>query len=615
MCDTLCAPGPGGMVFAKNSDRPPGEVQVAWPFGRRASAGCTLRTQYLSIGDTGAHATFLSCPTWLWGAEHGVNEYGVAIGNERVATTHDAAAAAPALTGMDLVRLGLERARSAAEAVDVMTGLLVECGQGGVADAVHQEAYDSSFLIADPHQAYVLDTAGADYAVAPFPGGTAISNRITLGTAWTRASAALRPGDDFGRFRDATEHTAYADVRLAASRRFLDSARRGGLTAAATAAHLRDHGTGPWGAPGAGGPVVPPPAGVGDDFNGVTVCMHVRRLCVTAASMIAELPSRRRAAPRLRGGGQPVRQHLRAGLPDVRPAAERGTAPATRARGRPRCVGRGARRPAAGRGRAVGRRRRRARGAGPLGGCRRVLGPPRAARLAVLYPLNRAVAAVRCGGYLLSVIRALLLAKEDVMTYALTSDDIAVGDVVTTQLEKMWGWYLAGGIISVIFGFFVISWRHATVYAAIYFASAFFIAGGVFEIAGSIRMARQRWLNLVFGLFWVGAGIVGFVWPHITIFVAAIIIGWSFLVLGIFDIVTSLQNHHLPFWWAYLIRGIVAIALGLLCIRHPTGTLEVVMVMIGILAILFGVVEIIGAISARHATRYWEALKKQQSTL
>ena len=63
------------MVFAKNSDRPPGEVQVTWPFGRRASAGCTLRTQYLTIGDTGAHATFLSCPTWLWGAEHGVNPH------------------------------------------------------------------------------------------------------------------------------------------------------------------------------------------------------------------------------------------------------------------------------------------------------------------------------------------------------------------------------------------------------------------------------------------------------------------------------------------------------------------------------------------------------------
>src|SRR6201995_4340249 len=113
MCDTLCAPGRRGMVFAKNSDRPPGEVQITWPFGRRSSAGCTLRTQYLTIGDTGAHAAFLSCPTWLWGAEHGVNEHGVAIGNERIATTHDAAGAPPALIGMDLVRLGLERARTA----------------------------------------------------------------------------------------------------------------------------------------------------------------------------------------------------------------------------------------------------------------------------------------------------------------------------------------------------------------------------------------------------------------------------------------------------------------------------------------------------------------------
>src|SRR6202041_3518265 len=148
MCDTLCAPGRRGMVFAKNSDRPPGEVQVAWPFGRRASAGCTLRTQYLSIGDTGAHATFLSCPTWLWGAEHGVNEFGVAIGNERVATVHRAGEARPALIGMDVVRLGLERTRSAEEAVGLMADLFTTHGQGGMADAVHGEAYDSSFLIA-----------------------------------------------------------------------------------------------------------------------------------------------------------------------------------------------------------------------------------------------------------------------------------------------------------------------------------------------------------------------------------------------------------------------------------------------------------------------------------
>jgi hypothetical protein len=307
MCDTLCAPGRRGMVFAKNSDRPPGEVQIAWPFGRRSSTGCTLRTQYLSIGDTGAHAAFLSCPTWLWGAEHGVNEHAVAIGNERVGTTHDARSAPPALIGMDLVRLGLERARTAAQAVEVMTGLLETCGQGGIADAAHQEAYDSSFLIADPFQAFVLETAGSDYAVAPFPAGAAISNRITLGTGWTRASAGLAPGDDFDQFRDPGEDTASADVRLTASRRFLASTASGALTPAATAAHLRDHGTGPWGAPGTASPVRLPPERVGADRRGVTICMH-RGRSVTAGSMIAELPA-------ALADGEPLRVYVAAGSP------------------------------------------------------------------------------------------------------------------------------------------------------------------------------------------------------------------------------------------------------------------------------------------------------------
>jgi len=308
MCDTLCAPGPRGMVFAKNSDRPPSEVQVAWPFGRRASAGCTLRTQYLSIGDAGACATFLSCPTWCWGAEHGVNEHGVAIGNERVATTHDAAHAPPALIGMDLVRLGLERARSAEEALDVMTGLLDVCGQGGIADTVRQQAYDSSFLVADPSHAFVLETSGSAYAIAPADDGIAISNCLTLGTGWTRASRELSPGDDFGRFADTEAKTLHADVRLAASRRFLAGTPAGGLTPAATAAHLRDHGDGPWGAPRAGGPVHPPPEHVEEDVSGVSVCMHVRGMVGTTASMIAELPA-------AVSEGEPLRVYVAAGAP------------------------------------------------------------------------------------------------------------------------------------------------------------------------------------------------------------------------------------------------------------------------------------------------------------
>ena len=125
MCDTLCVPTTGGMLFAKNSDRPPNEAQVVEWHGARP-AGASLRTQYLTLPDDGAAALLGSRPTWLWGLEHGVNEHGVAAGNERIWTVDDPRAMPPALIGMDLVRLALERSRTADDALAVLTTLLEE---------------------------------------------------------------------------------------------------------------------------------------------------------------------------------------------------------------------------------------------------------------------------------------------------------------------------------------------------------------------------------------------------------------------------------------------------------------------------------------------------------
>ena len=196
------------------------------------------------------------------------------------------------LIGQDLVRLGLERARSAPNALEILIELLGTYGQGGIAHEAHNEAYDSSFLIADATEAFVLDTSGTEYAAAAVSGGTAISNRLTVGTQWTQASPVLEPGDDFDRFRDLDAPTASADVRRGAGLAFLRSQREegAGLTPAAVAGHLRDHGHGPWGAPGSHGPAQPPPRGTADQ-GGASVCMHESQRSVTASSFIAVLPS------------------------------------------------------------------------------------------------------------------------------------------------------------------------------------------------------------------------------------------------------------------------------------------------------------------------------------
>jgi hypothetical protein len=171
-----------------------------------------------------------------------------------------------------------------------MTALLEGHGQGGVADRAHDEAYFSSFLVADPRGAWVLETSARTWAARRVEDAAAISNRLTIGTDWTLASTDVPAGADFDAYRLARAPTGHADVRLAASRACLASGADA-LTPRVLAAQMRHHGERPWGAPG-GDPaaVSPPPASAGADGTGVTVCMHVRGNQATASSLLAELP-------------------------------------------------------------------------------------------------------------------------------------------------------------------------------------------------------------------------------------------------------------------------------------------------------------------------------------
>jgi secernin len=184
MCDTFVAmPGAtadGSVVLAKNSDRDPNEAhEVVILAAAEHPPGARLATTYIDIPQVRrTHAVLLAKPFWIWGAEMGVNEHGVVIGNEAVFTRvrHEDQ---PGLIGMDLLRLGLERAATAEEAVDVITALLAEHGQGGNCGFSHPIRYHNSFLVADAQAAWVLETAGREWAASRVSRFASISNAIT----------------------------------------------------------------------------------------------------------------------------------------------------------------------------------------------------------------------------------------------------------------------------------------------------------------------------------------------------------------------------------------------------------------------------------------------------
>jgi dipeptidase len=187
MCDTLVSMHPDGVLFAKNSDRDPNEAQVLrWHPAADHAPGDEVACTWISIPQvTHTHAVLTSQPWWMWGAEMGANEHGVLIGNEAVFTRDLALRLRPepdALLGMDLLRLGLERATTAEDAVGVIVALLERHGQGGPCSHDHPKLrYHNSFLVADPGGAIVLETAGRAWATEQVRGrGRSISNGLTI---------------------------------------------------------------------------------------------------------------------------------------------------------------------------------------------------------------------------------------------------------------------------------------------------------------------------------------------------------------------------------------------------------------------------------------------------
>jgi len=179
MCDTLLVNKTDSRFFLKNSDRAPNEPNLLEYVPRMEHKNKMVECTYISIPQVKeTYACFLVKPSWMYGAEMGVNEYGVAIGNEAVFTkTKDKK---ETLIGMDYLRLALERSMSAKEAKDVIINLLKIYGQGGNCGYDHLFYYNNSYLIADKKETYILETVGKDYVCHKATGSYNISNRLSI---------------------------------------------------------------------------------------------------------------------------------------------------------------------------------------------------------------------------------------------------------------------------------------------------------------------------------------------------------------------------------------------------------------------------------------------------
>ncbi len=268
MCDSFVALPPatanGSVILSKSADCQVNEAHALVRYlARKHVYGAAFKATHLVVPQAEqTYEVVLSKSFWTWGAEIGFNEYGVAMGNEAVFTTLQNDEKSEGLIVIDMLRLGLERGKTAREAIDAITSALEALGQGGNCELAGNSHFDGSFLIADPHEAWILETAGRQWAARQITEGVgSISNVLMIDKDWDRSS--LKPGEGWASvYSDpAVAPLVGAYERQACSLDGL-AAQRGQITVKTAFNVLRQH---------------------GDSYDPATNAVH-RNICVHAGA-------------------------------------------------------------------------------------------------------------------------------------------------------------------------------------------------------------------------------------------------------------------------------------------------------------------------------------------
>ncbi|MCS7046205.1 MAG: C69 family dipeptidase [Gemmataceae bacterium] len=120
-----------------------------------------------------------------WGVVHGCNDQGVAVGVGQWRCVRPKMEAG-GLLGSELGRLILERSHSARHAIEVVTDLIARYGHGA-----SEAGCASAILIADHHEAYLLEVVGKYWALLECQSARAVADVGLIRQDWQRLSPGL----------------------------------------------------------------------------------------------------------------------------------------------------------------------------------------------------------------------------------------------------------------------------------------------------------------------------------------------------------------------------------------------------------------------------------------
>jgi uncharacterized membrane protein HdeD (DUF308 family) len=173
--------------------------------------------------------------------------------------------------------------------------------------------------------------------------------------------------------------------------------------------------------------------------------------------------------------------------------------------------------------------------------------------------------------------------------------------VMEMQAPRMWWLWLVTGVAWIVASLVILQFDQASVTTVGVIIGCMFVFAGIQQLVLASVTDHLRWLWITFGVLMLIAGVVAFVRPKATFAGFADILGFLFLLVGVWwTIEAFISQGTNPLWWLTLISGVLMLIMafwtsGQFFIEKA----YILLVFAGVWALMHGVTDIVRAFQIR----------------
>ena len=165
------------------------------------------------------------------------------------------------------------------------------------------------------------------------------------------------------------------------------------------------------------------------------------------------------------------------------------------------------------------------------------------------------------------------------------------------RASSKWWAFLALGVVSAVVGLLLLFDLFAAVATLALLVALGLVVTGVGELMSAGRYRSV--LGIVAGVVLVVGGVLAAVWPDITLWALAVVVGIDLVISGVARIMGAVQLRVEGWGWL-LFGGVLSVVVGVLALVWPGATILVLGVLLGLRMLLFGISEIMFGLALHH---------------